>query len=66
MDNNAKKIYKNIEAINNKNFFYLKYGEKFKDNKNNLYVKGIPKTKSEREIYEFFYKLGDIFSVKVN
>ena len=40
--------------------------QKNKDNKNNLYVKGIPKTKSAREIYEYFYKFGDIFSVKVN
>ena len=40
--------------------------QKNKDNKNNLYVKGIPKTKSSREIYEYFLKFGDIFSAKIN
>ena len=40
--------------------------QKNKDNKNNLYVKGIPKNKSSREIYEYFFKFGDMFSVKVN
>lgn len=28
LDNNTKRIYKNIEAINNKNFLHSKYGEK--------------------------------------
>ena len=40
--------------------------QKNKDNKNNLYIKGIPKTKSSREIYEYFLKFGDIFSAKIN
>lgn len=40
--------------------------QKNKDYKNNLYIKGIPKTKSSREIYEYFYKFGDIFSAKIN
>ena len=40
--------------------------QKNKDNKNNLYVKNIPKIKTHREIFEYFYKFGDVFSVKVN
>ena len=39
---------------------------KNKDNKNNLYVKGFPKNKTAREIYEYFLKFGDIFSAKIN
>ena len=34
--------------------------------KNNLYIKGIPKTTSPREVYEYFSKFGDIFSCKVS
>ena len=40
--------------------------QKNKDNKNNLYIKGIPKNKSARELFEYFYKFGDIFSFKYN
>ena len=40
--------------------------QKNKDNKNNLYVKGIPKNKTARELFEYFYKFGDIFSFKLN
>ena len=40
--------------------------QKNKDNKNNLYVKGIPKNKSSREIFEYFFKYGDMFSIKIN
>ena len=41
--------------------------QKNKDNKNsNLYVKNIPKNKTHREIFEYFFKFGDIFSVKIN
>jgi RNA recognition motif-containing protein len=40
--------------------------QKNKDGKNNLYVKGLPKNKTSREIYEYFLKFGDIFSMKVN
>ena len=40
--------------------------QKNKDSKNNLYVKGLPKNKTSREIYEYFLKFGDIFSMKVN
>ena len=39
---------------------------KNKDNKNNLYVKGIPKNKTARELFEYFFKFGDIFSFKLN
>jgi len=34
--------------------------------KNNLYIKEIPKTKSSRELFEFFHKFGDIYSIKIN
>ena len=40
--------------------------QKNKDNKNNLYIKGIPKNKTAREIFEYFYKFGDMFSIKIN
>ena len=40
--------------------------QKNKDNKNNLYIKGMPKNKSARELFEYFYKFGDIFSFKYN
>ena len=40
--------------------------QKNKDSKNNLYVKGIPKNKDAREIFEYFWKFGEIFSFKVN
>ena len=39
---------------------------KNKDYKNNLYIKGIPKNKSAREVFEYFHKFGDIFSIKLN
>lgn len=35
-------------------------------NKNNLYIKGIPQTKTAREIFEYFNKFGDIYSIKIN
>ena len=40
--------------------------QKNKDYKNNLYIKGIPKNKSAREVFEYFHKFGDIFSIKLN
>jgi RNA recognition motif-containing protein len=39
---------------------------KNKDYKNNLYIKGIPKNKSAREVFEYFHEFGDIFSIKLN
>ena len=39
---------------------------KNKDYKNNLYIKGIPQNKSAREVFEYFHKFGDIFSIKLN
>lgn len=32
----------------------------------NLFVKGIPKSVTPREVYEYFYKFGDISSAKIN
>ena len=43
-----------------------KFLMKNKDTKNNLYVKNIPKGKDPREIYEYFLKFGDVFSLKIN
>ena len=67
---NECRINMNQKRLNNKSIRIMwdekDFLQKNKDNKNNLYVKGIPKTKSAREIYEYFYKFGDIFSVKVN
>ena len=34
--------------------------------KDNLFIKGIPKTTTPREVYEYFLKFGDISSCKVN
>ena len=34
--------------------------------KNNLFIKGIPKTTTPREVYEYFLQFGDISSCKVN
>ena len=33
--------------------------------KNNIYIRGIPKTTTPREVYEYFSKFGDIFSCKI-
>ena len=40
--------------------------DSIKINENNLYIKGIPTNKDSREIFEYFFKFGDIFSLKVN
>ena len=37
-----------------------------KSTKNNLYIKGIPKTTTPREVYEYFKAFGDIFTVKIS
>ena len=34
--------------------------------KNNIYIKGIPKTTTPREVYEYFVQYGDIFSCKIS
>ena len=60
---NQKKLNgKNIRIMREEKDFLLKN----KDNKNNLYIKGIPKNKTSREIFEYFFKFGDVFSVKIN
>ena len=33
--------------------------------KNNIFIRGIPKTTTPREVYEYFIQFGDIFSCKV-
>ena len=43
-----------------KDFQYKNY------NKNNLYIKEIPKDKTSREVFEYFHKFGDIYSIKIN
>ena len=40
--------------------------QKNKDSKNNLHIKGLPKNKTPHEMYEYFFKFGDIFSMKIN
>ena len=37
-----------------------------KSTKNNLYIKGIPKNITPREVYEYFKDFGDIFTVKIS
>ena len=60
---NQKKLNgKNIRIMREEKDFLLKN----KDNKNNLYIKGIPTNKDAREIFEYFFKFGDIFSLKLN
>ena len=34
--------------------------------KNNIFIRGIPKTTTPREVYEYFMQFGDIFSCKVS
>ena len=63
IDLNQKKLNgKSIRIMREEKDFLLKN----KENKNNLYIKGIPKNKDPREIFEYFIKFGDIFSLKVN
>ena len=63
IDLNQKKLNgKCIRIMREEKDFLLKN----KENKNNLYIKGIPKNKDPREIFEYFIKFGDIFSLKVN
>ena len=62
-DLNQKKLKnKNIRIMREEKNFLMKN----KDTKNNLYVKNIPKGKDPRELYEYFLKFGDVFSLKVN
>ena len=67
---NECRINMNQKKIKNKSIRIVwderDFLQKNKDNKNNLYIKGIPKTKTSREIYEYFLKFGDIFSAKIN
>ena len=60
----------NQKKLKNKNIRIMREEKKFlmknKDTKNNLYVKNIPKGKDPREIYEYFLKFGDVFSLKIN
>ena len=60
---NQKKLQNKIIRIVRDERDFL---HKNKDSKNNLYVKGIPKNKDPREIFEYFWKFGDVFSFKVN
>ena len=60
---NQKKLKnKNIRIMREEKNFLMKN----KDTKNNLYVINIPKGKDPRELYEYFLKFGDVFSLKVN
>ena len=60
--NQKKKKKKSVRIVWEEKDFL----QKNKDNKNTLYIKNLPKNKNSREIYEFFIKFGDIFSIKIN
>ncbi len=59
---NLKKIKNNSIRImwDEKDYYFKNF------NQNNVYIKGIPQTKTAREIFEYFNKFGDIYSIKVN
>ena len=66
---NDCRINMNLKKIKTKSIRILWDEKDFQfrnNNKNNLYIKGIPKSKTSREIYEYFLKFGDISSIKIN
>jgi len=62
LEMNLKKLKKSSVRIvwDEKDFQLKNY------NQNNLYIKNIPKEKTSRELFEYFNKFGDIFSIKIN
>lgn len=63
------RINMNLRKIRNSSIRIM-WDEKdfqYKNNsKSNLYIKNIPKNKNSREIFEYFNKFGDIYSIKIN
>ena len=63
------RINMNLRKINNSSIRIMwdDIDSQFQNNnKSNLYIKNIPKEKNAREIFEFFHKFGDIYSIKIN
>ena len=60
---NQKKLKDRIIRIMREEKHFI---EKNKESKNNLYIKNIPKEKDAHQIYEYFLKYGDVFSLKIN
>ena len=60
---NQKKLKKRTIRIMREEKHFI---EKNKESKNNLYIKNIPKEKDAHQIYEYFLKYGDVFSLKIN
>ena len=59
----------NLKKLKNKNIRIMREEKNFiiknKETKSNLYVKYIPKEKDPHELYEYFLKFGDVFSLKM-
>lgn len=60
---NQKKLKDRIIRIMREEKHFI---EKNKESKNNLYIKNIPKEKDAHQLYEYFLKYGDVFSLKIN
>ena len=66
---NECRINMNLKKLKKKSIRIMWYDKDFKYNnkdKNNLYIKSIPKNKTSRELFEYFNKFGDIYSIKIN
>lgn len=66
---NECRINMNLKKLQNYSIRIMWYDKDFKYNskdKNNLYIKSIPKDKTSREIFEYLHKFGDIHSIKIN
>lgn len=61
--NEPKKLKDRIIRIMREEKHFI---EKNKESKNNLYIKNIPKEKDAHQLYEYFLKYGDVFSLKIN
>ena len=65
---NECRINMNLKKLQNYSIRIMWYDKDFKYNskdKNNLYIKSIPKDKTSREIFEYLHKFGDIHSIKI-
>lgn len=66
---NDCRINMNLKKLNTCSIRIMWYDKDFKYNnkdKNNLYIKSIPKNKTARELFEYFNQFGDIYSIKIN
>ena len=59
----------NLKKLKNKHIRIMREEKNFliknKETKNNLYLRNIPKEKDPHELYEYFLKFGDVFSLKM-